>query len=252
MIKSKKDIIAGAFILFFLYALFAPIQMSRYTLSDGKNTVVFQSMIHIGEARFYKDIEIDAKKYTDDRYTFLYEGVRPGKIDTSNKADVPTYNIMGYALGLSSQNDGDYFKFVEDAGGINADVDSDWVLDQFAKHHIVIKNDGKQPTKEDIINEVRFIKAHRTLISAIGVPMTRISTRFGNFMEYIHEATNSHSNMMEVILVERNKVLYNNMEKSGSKIYINYGALHFANLYDLMKKNNSNWHIVETKNFMAF
>lgn len=252
MMKLIREIIAGIFIVSFLYALFAPLQMTRYTLTDGQHTIVFQSMIHIAHPEFYKAIESDAKYYTDNGYTFLYEGITAGKHDRDNKANIPSYDMISYMYGLDSQATNSYFLTVHNLHGIGADVDSDWILTEFKNHDIKVGVE-KPMTQQELIVEKNFIDVHHKLIIAVGLPLMRLSDRFASVMEYYREATNTHSPMMEVILVDRNKVLYNYIANtSNDKIYINYGSAHFLNLYDLLKDHNSKWHIIEKKNYNAF
>src|ERR1039458_3292501 len=86
--QKMKTKILLAIILSFALALFMPLKMTRYTLTDGQHTIVFQTMIHIAHKEFYNNVEQDAKMYTDNGYVFLYEGIKPGKIDIHNTADV--------------------------------------------------------------------------------------------------------------------------------------------------------------------
>lgn len=53
-----------------------PLVVPQATLSNGKKTVVFQGMMHIGSAGFYKGVVYDVEKALDDGYVIYYEGVR--------------------------------------------------------------------------------------------------------------------------------------------------------------------------------
>lgn len=48
------------------------------TLSNGKKTVVFQGMMHVGSEGFYKSVVYDLEKALDDGYVLFYEGVSGG------------------------------------------------------------------------------------------------------------------------------------------------------------------------------
>jgi hypothetical protein len=49
-------------------------------------------------------------------------------------------------------------------------------------------------------------------------------------------------------LAERNKVLVDAIETSEyDKVFITYWLLHFKWVYELLKANDSNWEIIETK-----
>ncbi len=47
------------------------------TLTDGKKTVIFQGMQHVGSDGFYKSVVYDLEKALTDGYTLYYEGVKP-------------------------------------------------------------------------------------------------------------------------------------------------------------------------------
>lgn len=252
--KLIRESIAAAFIVTFFYALFMPLPMTKYTLSDGEHTIVFQSMIHIARPDFYKSVETDAKSYADNGYTFLYEGIRAGKVDNShNEADIPSYDISSYMLGLTSQSSNQYFSFVRSIpNSADADVDVDWILAQYATHGIVVKKQTPM-SKEELTNLINNIKKHHRLYAAIGVPLSRVAARVGHLKVEFAELTDSYSPADQVILVNRNKVLYDAIVNShADKIYINYGAAHFPNFYYLLKSHNSNWHIVDEDSFGAF
>jgi hypothetical protein len=54
--------------------------------------------------------------------------------------------------------------------------------------------------------------------------------------------------LFEVILWERNKVLANAIQTSEyNKIFVTYWLLHFKWVYELLKQNDNNWQITETK-----
>ena len=60
-----------------------PIAVPLATLSNGKKTVVFQGMQHIGSEDFYKSVVFDLEQALVDGYTLFYEGVQqvPGRPD---------------------------------------------------------------------------------------------------------------------------------------------------------------------------
>lgn len=243
-----------AVVLLFSLALFMPLKMTRYTLTDGQHTIVFQTMIHIANKEFYDNVERDAKMYTDDGYVFLYEGIKSGKIDIHNTADVPTFDIASYAFGLDSQATNNYFSTIRTLhNSYNADVDTDWLLAHYKQSGVKVGPGETSLSKEDLQKTKDAITAHRGLFKNIGLPFIRLMARCDTIQEYYHEYFGHQSPMMEVILIERNKVLYDDTLHTGSdKIYINYGSAHFENFYDLLKSHNSKWHIVEEKTYTAF
>ncbi len=51
--------------------------MPLTTLTDGRRTVVFPGMQHVGSDAFYKSVIYDLEKALADGYTLYYEGVKP-------------------------------------------------------------------------------------------------------------------------------------------------------------------------------
>jgi hypothetical protein len=54
-----------------------PMVMPQATLSNGKRTVVFQGMVHIGAENFYKAVIYDLETALANGYRLYYEGVQP-------------------------------------------------------------------------------------------------------------------------------------------------------------------------------
>lgn len=53
----------------------APATIPKITISNGEKTVIFQSMIHIGSASFYDEIQRDMENLRGREFVFFYEGV---------------------------------------------------------------------------------------------------------------------------------------------------------------------------------
>ena len=54
-----------------------PLIVPQAELSNGKKTVVFQGMMHIGSEGFYKGVVYDIENALSQGYVIYYEGVRP-------------------------------------------------------------------------------------------------------------------------------------------------------------------------------
>jgi hypothetical protein len=259
-IKKIIRYISITFCLFFLYCAFQPLSQTRYTLTDGQNIIVFQSMEHIANPDFYKNVENDIIFYTQNGYTFLYEGIRPGKKQRSDKennvANVPNFSQIGRVLGLTSQNDGDYF-LIASKRGYDADVDEDWLMDRFTKKGLLENTDknSNNNTSSNDVGNINFeeLSRHKNLINFVILPLMRIGDRFNRIESYFSDLNKDYDPETEIIIAERNEVLYNNVKICKcKKIYINYGGRHFNNFYDLLKQNNKNWHIIEEKSYTIF
>lgn len=260
---TKKIIryISITFCLFFLYCAFWPLQMTRYTLTDGHKIIVFQSMMHMALPSFYKSVEDDIKSYTSDGYTFLYEGIRPGKnykenSKASNSLNIPDYSITSGLLGLTDQG-ADYF-IIANKFGYNADVDEDFLIKRFIEEGLIKSEDNSGNKKESSntsMSEEEFkqLQKYKNIIAFVALPVNRIGFRFNDIERYFTENDDNYDPETRIIIVERNKYLYDNVKICHcNKIYINYGAAHFNNFYNMLKADNKNWHIIEEKNYVVF
>lgn len=54
-----------------------PTAVPLVTVSNGRKTLVFQGMQHVGSEDFYKSVVFDLEKALTDGYALFYEGVQP-------------------------------------------------------------------------------------------------------------------------------------------------------------------------------
>ncbi|MNY07205.1 hypothetical protein D3C86_1400000 [compost metagenome] len=72
------SILAAAPIYFLAFnAALRPVTVPLATLSNGKKTVVFQGMMHIGTESFYMGVVYDLERALTEDYVLFYEGVQP-------------------------------------------------------------------------------------------------------------------------------------------------------------------------------
>jgi hypothetical protein len=72
------SILAATPIYFLAFnAALRPATVPLATLSNGKKTVVFQGMMHIGTESFYKGVVYDLERALTEGYVLFYEGVQP-------------------------------------------------------------------------------------------------------------------------------------------------------------------------------
>jgi hypothetical protein len=51
--------------------------MPFYTINNGKKTIKFQAMIHIGTVNFYKSVQKNIRESKKNGYVLFFEGVKP-------------------------------------------------------------------------------------------------------------------------------------------------------------------------------
>lgn len=62
-----------------------PASVPEFTISNGEKTVVFQSMIHIGNADFYRQIQQNIREKKKEGFVLFFEGVKPGSKESHAK-----------------------------------------------------------------------------------------------------------------------------------------------------------------------
>lgn len=60
----------------------APATLPKITISNGEKTVIFQSMMHIGSASFYDEVQRDMENLRGREFVFFYEGVESGTAES--------------------------------------------------------------------------------------------------------------------------------------------------------------------------
>lgn len=117
----------------------APAELPVVTLTDGKKTVVFRSMSHVGTKGFYGRVQKEVAAAKAAGAAYLYEGIRAGKPGSMErlqavlgvKVGADAYEALGRVAGLESQASYVFTGFGTGADR-NADLDADAVLAAYA------------------------------------------------------------------------------------------------------------------------
>ncbi len=232
------------------YVTAGPTALPLATLSNGKKTIVFQGMQHIGSEDFYKSVVFDLEKALTEGYTLFYEGVQPvpGRPDLiqwfnetlrgTNKDLSAGYKQLADSCGLTFQLT--YFeplladKAIHPSRHVTADVT---YLDMKTEYDRLMREDAafakaiaaeqaaRKPGEDDpIVGLLAAVgNANRDQQRLIG-----ILCRGALGMTVSGSAGKDSSPMQRVILDYRNRALARFVAQSpADKIYITYGAAHF-------------------------
>jgi len=237
-----------------------PTSVPLATLSNGKKTVVFQGMQHVGSEGFYKSVVFDLEKALTDGYTLFYEGVQsvPGRPDLdewfnktlrgSNTDLNASYQQLAKACSLTFQLT--YFqplladKATNPSRHVTADVsyldmktEYDRLMREDPAFAAALRAEAAKPAKA---------KGSDPLMSAIGGVGSATSAQRklvgimcrGVIAMAIGGTPPEETNPMErVILDYRNRALARFVAESpASKIYITYGAKHFPGFIAELRK----------------
>lgn len=244
-----------------------PVLMPQITLTNGKQTIVFQGMQHVATENFYKSVVYDLENAFSQGYIFLYEGVKPStpeidkwfeKLITGGKPLADSYELMGNICGLKFQNQ--YFMLLQKDMQAHpntfvvADVDTRELKQEYDRlmesdsDFAKAMNKRQQPQHnqsemaEKLLEKLR--NGSESQKQMVGVLCRGIMTwELGK-----DHSTQSDQQLNKLILDFRNQKLYEAIVKEPrSKIYMTYGYDHFQGTFQLLKKHDPRWQVVSVK-----
>ncbi|MDG2528213.1 hypothetical protein [Caulobacter endophyticus] len=246
-----------------------PLLAPQVVLTNGKKTILFQGMMHIGSDTFYKTAIYDLEHALNEGYVAYYEGVRPdpaGDVwfrDTlAGGGDLNAiYGSAGKACGLAFQ--GPYFQLLKTD------------IQDHPNRHVaadVTTLDLKTEYERMIAADPKFADAIRQAREA-DKKDAGIATEVAGFVRWAEDGTPGHRSiagvlcrgvltyalgdkhsrdkddpMNRLILDYRNRQLVARIEADPrQKIYINYGAAHLPGLLAMLRQGDPNWKVVSEK-----
>lgn len=236
-----------------------PSALPLATLSNGRKTVVFQGMQHVGSETFYKSVVFDLEKALVEGYTLFYEGVQP----VPGRPDLDAW-FNDTLVGSGKDLEAGYVKLAEQCGlkfqltyfkplladyadhpsrHVTADVT---YLDMKNEYDRLVREDpafdaamaareaARRPGASDetvaglLQGAADLTRDQKTLLGIVcrGVLALSLSGRLGNADDAIQR----------VIIDFRNKALARTVAESpAERIYITYGAAHFPGFVEELK-----------------
>lgn len=243
----------------------APLTVPQATLSNGKKTVVFQGMMHIGSEGFYKSVVYDLEAALSQGYAIYYEGVRGDPAGDAwfsetlaGGGDLNTnYQTFGDACGLQFQ--GPYFQILaadmkaRPDRHVEADVTT---AEMMAEYQRLVASDpafaaavekAKAPApKADETDQMTQLLDW--LADATPGQRKILGLACRGWMTMLLGSKSEPSPLDPVILDFRNRKLAERIETSADdKIFITYGAGHLPGLLDLLQAHDPAWEIKSVK-----
>lgn len=244
-----------------------PALVPQATLSNGRRTIVFQGMQHVGTEQFYKSVVYDLEDALSQGDVLYYEGVKPstGANDlwlartVTGGADIgASYRTLGSLCGLQFQSD--YFGMLGRDAGLHpashvvADVDTaqlkaeyDRLMRSDPDFAAAMRARDAQPssgaaTMEPIVSFLRSGTDGQREIAGIMCRgfMTRAMTRAGS--------AQSRDELDKLIVDFRNRALAARLlGDSHPRIYLTYGAKHLPGVLKLLQQSDPAWRITSLK-----
>lgn len=240
------------------------------TLTNGKKTVQFQGMQHIGSEGFYKSVVYDLREALAGGYRLYYEGVKEveGRRDLSAwfnalatqgaGADLSAfYKSLADGCGMKFQLD--YFKgltadfpvhpdrhFVADVSYLDLKTEYDRLMREDADFaRAVAATSGKSK----VSGETEAFKYLLGLWKAASPEQKKLmGFACRGFFSWSFSQAQKPSHMDKLILDYRNAFVARSIvEDKADKIWITYGAHHATGIVDQLKKLDPNWRVVSIK-----
>lgn len=244
------------------YNYISPAKMPRYTLTNGEKIIEFQAMSHIASESFYQSVKnniIDAKKQG---FILYFEWVWPGTEESHDAFNAQMgieftpelYSQMSTLYGVTSQ-DNNLFLGHGETQDVNADITMDEVMRLYEEKFWTWNTDtSDSETSSEILDVGQDLtrvlsglnSRELSLLRSINQMILNIIMKHENLRENILTLSGTND-IFSVILDDRNEYLAQEVLSSAdAKIYIIYGLMHFDGFFEILKKQDPNWKIVET------
>jgi hypothetical protein len=236
-------------IIYLSIFLFTPLKMNEYTLSNGKQTIVFQEMVHIGKTNFYETVNTNVIEYKKLGFVYAYEKVQVESKEEAIKLteliglSSDTYSIIADIMKVDNQKN--HMNHIKEED-INADIK--------ASDLIKLLEEYKEVNKDEDKLEVNIEKELALLKDSSGFSKGLIKVFLRGGLKYAKNNTlKLNSGLLEnVILKKRDEKLFEIIsDLNADKILIHYGALHFNSFLLNLKEKDINWKIISEKGIKA-
>lgn len=232
----------------------APATLPKITISNGEKTVIFQSMMHIGSARFYDEVQRDIENLKGREFVFFYEWVESGTPESIAELSQLTginisqemYSLFAEMSWLTLQDPERYKGIIPST---NVDISTDEII-AFAREANI---ESPEPLENDILTKIA--EKYPELNDFQKRTLQILSRGFLNILlrTYTNPALEQNLKtqlpIFDIILDKRNSILAEAIEESPvPNIYIQYGALHFAGVLEILKKKDPRWREIARTN----
>jgi hypothetical protein len=265
-------ILVSAFTLpFYFLAYYSeahPLIMPQAVLTNGKKTVTFQGMVHVGSENFYKSVIYDLEMALDDGYRLYYEGITPStpeadtwfsKVIAGGGSLSTNYRDIASVCGVEFQLD--YFQLMARDMQRNPDRHAtiDVTTEALQKEYLRLakenpefakasnkESNGESDASDDTAKRIiTFIHdANEGQKTIIGV----LCRGFFSIRLQPSLSGNAPQPLDPLLLDFRNQHLAEQIlaEKS-DKIYITYGAGHLPGVIKLLQQTDPAWELKSLK-----
>ncbi len=213
--------------------------------------------MHIASPGFYTDIRSNMQRLVGQDYVFFYEWVRPGTTENLEKLGTlmgtevspEMYDTLGKMAWLVPQTEE---AFTDILPSTNVDISTDDIVNIAKRENISVPTQ----TQTDLFNKLETYYPHMNPTQKY---VSQVLSRAAmNILLRVYERPDmvaqieSQIPVFSVILGERNKNIANTIEATPSqKIYIHYGAMHYAGVLALLQAKDPRWKEIARTEFVV-
>lgn len=234
-----------------------PAKMPEFTISNWEKIVKFQAMSHIWTDNFYNEIKENLREFKKEWWVYFFEWVKSWTKENQDKFNQALWIEFSPDLYKNfsklywvSYQDNNIFYWLENDLDFNVDLNIDeiiWLYEEKIKDKNIEEKEALDINNE-LINQLANLNEKQLQI------LVYINQAILNFIIW-SDSTQSflsdnftNTDLFDVILHKRNEVLANEIiESEYDKIFITYWLLHFNWVFEIVKEQDENWKIIETK-----
>lgn len=244
--------------------IFFPAKLPLITLSNWIQTIQFQTMSHIASKRFYRKVQNSLTIAKQDWYVLYYEWVRPGNKENTaafNAAlgidfNPELYKNLSKLYGVTAQDNNDFLWRINNYD-FNIDISIDDIMALYNVGSKVGISDTSRTNDVYDINS-QIIRQLSTLKPRELTLLRFINQSFLNFIMKNETFRNTiiskvwNTDLFSVILDDRNTHIVQEISRrNDEKVFLMYWLMHFNGIFTLLKEIDSNWEIIDTKNYQV-
>jgi len=247
----------------YYHNFYAPAYLPLYTLSNGTQTIRFQTMAHIASKNFYDTVINNIQNAKRENYVLYFEWVTPGSRENTEAFNTAlginlgpdTYQNLSTLYGTEAQNNEDFLNIINNKD-YNIDLSIDEIMALYNERNILNWSASINEEVYDVSEELfsRLSKLNQkqlTLLRFINQAFLNFIMKNDSLRDGIIENF-WNTDIFSVILDDRNLHIVNAIEsREDEKIFIIYGLMHFEWVYDILKKRDPNWEIIKKEDFKA-
>ena len=240
----------------------SPAQLPAYSISNGTQAVVFQTMSHIGSESFYAAVAQRVHQNKKSGGVLYYEWVLPGSEENNKQFNAALwiefapwlYDNFSKLYGVQAQDNNDFLWLVNNLD-YNIDLNLDQVMDLYREKiwsgdiewGWLLASSGALNINQEVISRLSELwDKELQILQYVNQWMLNFMIKHEALREFLISKL-ANQDIFSVILDDRNRHIANEILTRGDeKIIILYGLMHFEWVLQLLQEHDNSWEIYNT------